>query len=286
MQIWPRIVSQMVRVSPDAVALVADGPLTYADVENRALTYASGLGRLKLAPESTIGVLVPRDQELVPLLLAVLWSGAAYVPIDPAEPASRAIRMLSLAGCAAVICDESNYRRLKEAAGAAPLPVNVTPLSLRARADETAVPPCAPGGQRLAYVLFTSGSTGDPKGVEVEHRHLVNLLSAAREFLKFSKQDRFLATATVAFDIAAVELFLPLVSGGSLLLRDRSLLLDKANLSAEIRKHGVTTVQLGPAAWSIALAGSSDISPCANCDHHRRTDPPGFCGTACRRRGR
>ena len=101
-----RIVSQMVRVSPDAVALVADGPLTYADVENRALTYANGLGRLKLAPESTIGVLVPRDQELVPLLLAVLWSGAAYVPIDPAEPASRAIRMLSLAGCAAVICDE------------------------------------------------------------------------------------------------------------------------------------------------------------------------------------
>jgi len=95
--------------------------------------------------------------------------------------------------------------------------------------------------------------------VEVEHRHLVNLLFAAREFLKFSNQDRFLATATVAFDIAAVELFLPLVSGGSLLLRDRSLLLDKANLSSEIRKHGVTTVQLGPAAWSIALAGSSDF---------------------------
>ena len=143
MLIWPRIVSQMVRVSPDAVALVADGPLTYAEVEKRALAYASGLGRLKLAPESTIGVLVPRDQELVPLLLAVLWSGAAYVPIEPAEPASRAIRMLSLAGCAAIICDESNYRRLKEAAGAVPLPVNVTPSSLRARTDGRAVPPCA-----------------------------------------------------------------------------------------------------------------------------------------------
>ena len=254
-----RIVSQTARASPDAVALVANGPLTYAEVENRVLTYARGLSRLQFAPESTIGVLVPRDQELVPLLLAVLWSGAAYVPIDPAEPAPRAIRMLSLAGCAAVICDESNYRSLKEAAGAAPLPENITLSSLRARADGITVPTCAPGGQKLAYILFTSGSTGEPKGVEVEHRHLVNLLFAARTFLKFGKTDRFLATATVAFDIAAVEFFLPLISGGSLLLRDRSLLLDKAKLSAELRKHGVTTVQLGPAAWSIAMAGSSAL---------------------------
>jgi len=199
-----RIVSQTARVSPDAVALIADGPLTYAEVENRALTYARGLSRLQLAPESTIGVLVARDQELVPLLLAVLRSGAAYVPIDPAEPAPRAIRMLSLAGCVGVICDELNYRRLREAAGTAPLPANITPSSLRMRDDGNAVPTCAPGGQQLAYILFTSGSTGEPKGVEVEHRHLLNLLFAARKFLKFDKADRFLATATVAFDIAAI----------------------------------------------------------------------------------
>ena len=127
----------------------------------------------------------------------------------------------------------------------------------------------APGGNRLAYVLFTSGSTGTPKGVEVEHGNVVNLLLAGRDLFGFTESDRWLATSTVAFDLSVAELFLPLITGGVVVLRDRRLLQDPHGLVKVIRDHGVTMFQTVPSVWSVLLSETSRLSPNSSHCHHR-----------------
>ena len=137
--------------------------------------------------------------------------------------------------------------------------VDVNRIGVRSAQAIAAPATCAEGGERLAYVLFTSGSTGQPKGIEVEHRSVANLLLAARDLLGFTERDRYLAVSTVGFDISVAELFLPLVTGGSLLLRDRHLLMQPTRMAEEIARHKVTVVQTGPSVWSAILDAVSEF---------------------------
>ena len=264
---------------PDATAVIDDaGATSYAALASRACAIADALTLRGLAAEQPVGVLMHRTSDLLATLLAILRAGGCYVPLDPDDPPERNRRIVTGAGCELVLGDQALLAELpadlrESADPAAPLVFldirRFAAASAGATGSERSPDPSdptsrllhsgPPGGPRLAYILFTSGSTGAPKGVEVEHRSVVNLLLAARHLFGFGESDRYLATSTVGFDISVAELFLPLISGGTVVLRDRRLLLDPHRLAEEIRGHGATVFQTGPSVWSVLLTEVPDF---------------------------
>ncbi len=239
--------------SPGATAIVAEsGMVTYGALAERVAAIAAFLLRRGLAAEEPVGVLMRRSPDMVAALLSILHAGGAYVPLDPDDPAERNRRIREKSGARLVLTDRYLGEIALPGAG-----LEFAVVSDLGTAEP--LPPAAPGGTRLAYILFTSGSTGEPKGVEIEHRAAVNLVVAARDLLGFGPADRYLATSTIGFDISVAELFVPLTSGGSLLLRDRKAWLAPRALADDIRRHGVTVVQVGPSVWSVVLAEAPDF---------------------------
>lgn len=247
------LVLRQVRAHPEAVALIDGTVWTYAQLWQRSEAFAKGLAALDLPPETPVAILMPRDGSMVAALLAVLWSGAAYVPIDPDDPPDRAARILDRSGCSLLLGTDDLTAPVVRLLGAATGLRVLDPDRLVALGADMPPGDCAPGHDRLAYVLFTSGSTGEPKGVEVEHRQLVHLLTAARDLLGITADDRMLAIATIAFDISVFDLFLPLILGGSFVLNNRLLIRDPALFADCLRDNAVTVLQLGPSAWRLIL---------------------------------
>ncbi|MFD2474610.1 amino acid adenylation domain-containing protein [Amycolatopsis silviterrae] len=209
----------------------ATSRLTYAELHDRADRLAARLIAEGVRLGDLVAVRLPRGTGLVVALLAVLKSGAAYLPVDPGFPAERVEFMLDDAGPVLVV--DADWL------GAEELP---EPVAL------PDVPADAP-----AYVLYTSGSTGRPKGVVVTRRNLGNLLASLRERFAFGPQDRFLAVTTISFDIAALELFLPLLDGATVVLAESADVRDPARLAGLL--DGVTAMQATPSLWQ-ALAES------------------------------
>ena len=260
---------------PDATAVIDDaGATTYESLSAQAGLIVNALILRGLHAEQPVGVLMYRTSALLATLLGTLGAGGCYVPLDPDDPPERTRRIIAGAGCRLVLGNKQLLEDLRShlhaTADPAELPVLVDIEQLADAApvgSATDFPdprfllsrPNARGGRRLAYVMFTSGSTGTPKGVEVEHRSVVNLLFAARDLFGFTESDRYLATSTVGFDISVAELFLPLITGGVVVLRERRLVLDPRRLVGEILRHGVTIFQTGPSVWSILLSEIADF---------------------------
>ncbi|WP_158889707.1 non-ribosomal peptide synthetase [Amycolatopsis anabasis] len=221
------------RTAPEAVAVRdAAGALTYAELDERSTRLARGLAARGAGPGAVVAVVLPRSAELVVTLLGVLKSGAAYLPVDPDFPAERIELMLADAKPALVVTPDE----VVEGSGEA-LPV---------------VPADAP-----AYVLYTSGSTGRPKGVVVTRRNLANFLGSLRERFGFGSGDRFLAVTTISFDIAALELFLPLLGGATVVLAGKEDARDPVRLGELIRTERITAMQATPSLWQ----GLADLAP-------------------------
>ena len=222
---------------PDAEAVVDDtGATTYGALLTRACVIADALTQRGLDAEQPVGVLMKRTSDLLATLLGILGAGGCYVPLDPEDPPERTRRMIDGARCQLVLGHRlllEEFRSRLHGAGDLADTVELVDVeryaatTTIAASSEVADPRLrlpnadAPGGNRLAYILFTSGSTGTPKGVEVEHGNVVNLLLAGRDLFGFTESDRWLATSTVAFDLSVAELFLPLITGGVVVLRDR-----------------------------------------------------------------
>src|SRR5262249_30608852 len=192
--------------------------LTYAEFDRRANQLAHRLRHLGVGPETVVGLFVERSAAMVVGLLAVLKAGGAYLPLDPSYPAERLAFMLDDAG-AAVLVTQADLRDRVPANDARIVCLDADAAAI-AREPVTA-PSLALDAHHPAYVIYTSGSTGTPKGVVVSHEALTNFLLAMQEQVPLSADDRLMAVTTIGFDIAALELFLPLISGAGLVLAPR-----------------------------------------------------------------
>jgi amino acid adenylation domain-containing protein/thioester reductase-like protein len=248
------LIAEQARRTPDATALVfqdsAGGPpqtLSYAELERRAERLARRLRALGVAPGVLAAIALDRSPEMVVGLLAILKAGGAYVPLDPSYPRERLTMMLEDAG-AAVLLTQRRYADLP-AYGAHVLCLD-EPWE---HTDDPALPGAPGAPDSLAYVIFTSGSSGRPKGVQIPHRALTNFLWSMRQTFPLDGRDTLLAVTTLSFDIAGLELFVPLISGARLALTDQESGSDGARLAERIEQLGVTIMQATPATWQLLL---------------------------------
>lgn len=255
------LIAAQVAATPRATAVSGDsGSLSYAVMFERAEALARALTARGLGRGDLIGICVPRDAGMLVALLGVLRSGAAYVPLDPGYPQERLAYIARDAGLAALIVDADALPG--RSPFAVPVRCATLPLTRDGRlpdAAQSATSPASlapPAPADLAYVIYTSGSTGRPKGVAVPHRGVVNLLRSMQEEPGFTPADRLLAVTTLSFDIAVLELLLPLVSGGAVVIASADAVHDPDALAALIETHGITTMQATPGTWrSLIEAG-------------------------------
>ncbi|MEV4738948.1 amino acid adenylation domain-containing protein [Streptomyces sp. NPDC049555] len=244
------LVLDQARRTPGRTAVVdTDGPLTYAGLAGQVHALTRLLADRGVRPGDLVGVLVGRRAALITALLAVQAAGAAYVPLDPDFPAARLTHIATDAGLAAVVLDADLADRLPEDTPGVRIPLT---------ALEPAVPaaPAEPVARRdtdLAYVLYTSGSTGAPKGVEVTHGNLVNLLTSMAERPGCAEDDTLLAVTTAGFDISGLELLLPLTRGATVHVAPADAVRDAFALGELIGTSGATLVQATPATWEMLL---------------------------------
>jgi amino acid adenylation domain-containing protein len=245
----PDLIRPAVHRYPDHVAVRwGETAFTYRQLDEISTALAVALSRRGVGRGSGVGVCVSRTPRLPMVLLAVAKCGAFYVPLDPNGATERNAYILEDAGVALVIVDEATRSGLPETR--AP----VAGLEELLSADP------APGPSRLepsagdaAYRLYTSGSTGVPKGVEVSQGALANLLASMRDEPGFEDDDVMLAVATVAFDISQVELFLPLICGGTVIVAPDGAAEDSVELLECLRREGVSVLQATPTHWRMLL---------------------------------
>lgn len=238
--------------TPSAVAVVFNGlQMTYRQLNARADLLAAHLHSLGVKPNVLVGLCVQRSLEMVIGILGILKAGGAYVPIDPAYPKDRIAFMLNDAGVLALVTERSLLPDLPENKAPrilidAPLPPSPTPTIPAPRHEFS--------GENLAYVIYTSGSTGTPKGVQIEHRAVVNFLNSMRRTPGLQVDDVVLALTTLSFDIAVLEIFLPLTVGARVVIGTWETAVDGKAVMAELNRHGVTLLQATPTTWRLLLA--------------------------------
>lgn len=243
----PRLFEAQVERTPDRVAVEFQSRcLTYRELDARANALARRLTELGVGPEVLVGICVERSAEMLVALLAVLKAGGAYVPMDPAYPKDRLAYILGDSAAPVVITE----KRLADVLPAA----KVHRVLLEDATEEAATPPeRLVSSDSLAYVIYTSGSTGRPKGVLVTHGALTNLLLSMRIQPGMGGDDVLLAVTTLSFDIAGLELYLPLVAGGRLVVASRETASDATLLGGELERCGATVMQATPATWRMLL---------------------------------
>ncbi|MEU9118451.1 amino acid adenylation domain-containing protein [Streptomyces sp. NPDC048506] len=214
----PELFAARAAATPDATAVhAASGSLSYAELDARSNQLARHLVEAGAGPETTVAIALPRSPEAVVAMLGVLKSGAAYLPVEPDEPVERIKRMFAGAAPLRVVTTAGLARRML-AAGTPPVvldgpAVTGTPTASLTDADRLA--PLLPG--HPAYVIYTAGAGGHPRGTVVEHRAVVNYLAWARDAYR-SPADDALLTTPLSFDVSVTGLFLPLLTGGTVRL--------------------------------------------------------------------
>lgn len=232
--------------TPDSVAVEFEGRgLTYRELAARSSWLARRLREQGVVPGVRVGVLMERSPEMIVALLGILKAGGAYVPLDPSFPTERLAYMVENAAPAVLLSE----------VGTQP-PTQTVPVMLVEPPDDCPCPDLEderPSPDDSAYVIYTSGSTGQPKGVEVTHRSLVNLLECMGREMDIRERDVMLSITTLSFDIAAFELFSPLLHGARLVLVRRDEAWDGPRLAQRLASSGATVMQGTPATWRLLL---------------------------------
>ncbi|MGW6935785.1 amino acid adenylation domain-containing protein [Lentzea sp. NPDC054927] len=239
---------------PDAVAVRAsDGTYTFAQFVERAETIGAELVARGLRPGDLAGVALPRGRDLPAGLLGVWLAGGAYVPLDPAYPRARLEHMTQDAGIKVLLST-------RELADRVPVPAGTEVLLLDEPMSALPAAPPVIDGDSVAYVIYTSGSTGRPKGVLVGHASLGNLLNDFAAASSFTTSDRLLALTSLSFDIAGLELWLPLLTGGTLVVAPAGAGGDPDRLHELLAAEEITVVQATPATWKL-YTSSARVAP-------------------------
>ncbi len=244
-------VERQTNETPDAIAVVCgQEQLTFQDLRERSNRLAHRLRALGVGPDSLVALCLDRSSDLTVAPLAVWKAGGAYVPLDPEYPSNRLAFMLDDSAASVLVTESHLLDRL---------PANVSNLICLDRdrqmleQENTQNLNCSTTAADLAYVIYTSGSTGQPKGVEISHRSLVNFLASMQRQPGIDPSDRLLAVTTLSFDIAGLELYLPLISGAQVVIAPRAAAFDGTALAKLLDDSGITIMQATPVTWRLLL---------------------------------
>ena len=246
------LIAMQVERTPDAVAVGFEGKeLSYEALEQRANQLAHHLQSLGVGPDVLVGVSLERSEQMLIAVLGVLKAGGAYVPMDPEYPKERLAYMLEHSGVPVLISQSDLLERLPEHQAQV---VCVDSDWDSIAGLSTARPSTEVQPEHLAYVIYTSGSTGKPKGVQVPHGAVVNFLSSMAQQPGMAADDVLLAVTTLSFDIAVLELFLPLTVGARVEIASRDEAGDGDRLLSKLNEIGASVMQATPATWRMLLS--------------------------------
>jgi amino acid adenylation domain-containing protein len=242
-----QLIADQARLTPEMPAVTDEmQTLSYADLNRRANQLAHHLRRLGVDVDQPVGLCVNRSVDMIVAMLGVLKAGGAYVPLDPEYPAERLAFMAVDARLAALIVHGQTAHLVPSFAG----PRVQIDGDWATIAQEDATDPFVQAlPTDLAYIIYTSGSTGVPKGVQIPQAALVNFLASMRTTPGMTAQDVSLALTSISFDIAGLEIFLPLTLGSRVVVVSRDVAIDAQQLARVIDESGVTVVQATPATW-------------------------------------
>jgi amino acid adenylation domain-containing protein len=236
---------------PSATAVVFENQqLTYRELNTRANQLAHYLLKCGIGPDVLVGLCVERSLDMVVGLLGILKAGGAYVPLDPAFPPERIFFMLQDANVS-VLLTQGKLAHNLPVSGARVVCLDTGWQEIAK--ESPANPLKQANSENLAYVMYTSGSTGKPKGVQIPHRAVVNFLTSMSREPGMEATDRMLAVTTVSFDIAGLEIYLPLSVGACVEIASRTVCRDGNELLSKVSASGTTMMQATPATWRMLL---------------------------------
>ncbi|MEC1005730.1 non-ribosomal peptide synthetase DhbF [Bacillus subtilis] len=237
-------------LTPERIALMCDDiQVNYRKLNEEANRLARLLIEKGIGPEQFVALALPRSPEMVASMLGVLKTGAAYLPLDPEFPADRISYMLEDAKPSCIITTEEIAASLPDDLAVPELVLDqaVTQEIIKRYSPEN--PDVSVSLDHPAYIIYTSGSTGRPKGVVVTQKSLSNFLLSMQEAFSLGEEDRLLAVTTVAFDISALELYLPLISGAQIVIAKKETIREPQALAQMIENFDINIMQATPTLW-------------------------------------
>ncbi len=246
--VWNLFLEQVARTPTKTAVECGELKLTYIELERRCQALACQMSSMGVAPGTRVGICLDRGVDLVVASLSSMLLGSAYIPLDPAFPAER-LRFMASDAQLGVIVAQAKWQHLFSELSIPCLDLDHLPAG-DSVPDSIRKPFDLRGP---AYILYTSGSTGKPKGVEISHRSLVNFLWSVRTEPGIASSDTVLAVTTLSFDIATLELFLPLIVGARIVIAPQAYLKDGARLLRLMKDSACTVMQATPATWELLL---------------------------------
>lgn len=248
---------QQVTKTPSKIAVVGENEeLTYQELNAKSNQLANYLIKKGVNAEVMVGICLERTVNTVIGLLAILKAGGCYVPLDPSYPQQRLAYMVEDSQLPFLLTERSLSKICDNFLGEQNQ--NTTIVNIEQDWEEISLfseknPAIKVNPKNLAYTIYTSGSTGKPKGVQIEHKSVVNFLISMSHKPGISEIDRLLAITTISFDIAGLEIYLPLIVGATVIIISQEIVSDGVKLAQKIKEQKPTIIQATPATWQMLL---------------------------------